>query len=286
MKRSVEVSGKSLEEVLERASRYFDVPREHLNYEVLSENKGFLGILVPRVVKVRVWVDDEEETPTATASQDYQISRASNPLSAPKEKTPANFTELEEAITGFLRGLFAKMQVEVEIAIREEAGSVVCTIDGKDAGVLIGKRGETLEAIEVVLRTFLSKKGLEAGSVELDIANYKKRREEALRKLAEKVAQKVIKEKKRVKLEPMNARERKIIHTTLKENPQVVTYSVGSEPVRRVVVELKGAQDGKSQGSEKKPKDAPSKSGHGARRSRGSRGKSRKSGGSKKTLEE
>ncbi|MCX7667583.1 MAG: protein jag, partial [Atribacterota bacterium] len=252
MKRSVEVSGKSLEEALERASRYFDVPKEHLNYEVLSENKGFLGILVPKVVKVRVWVDDqEEEAPVAVASAE-ETPKVSAPSKAPQEKIPLNLEELQRVATGFLQGLLDKMQVNVEVVTHQEEGSVVCVIDGKDAGILIGRKGETLEAMEVLLRTFLSKKGFETGYVELDIANYKKRREEALRKLAEKVAQKVIREKRRVKLEPMNARERRIIHTTLKEHPQVVTYSVGFEPTRRVVVELKNAGEEKERDSGKK----------------------------------
>lgn len=285
MKRSVEVSGKSLEEVLERASRYFDVPKEYLSYEVLSENKGFLGILVPKVVKVRVWVEDQEEEALDVATSE-EMSRVSVLPEAPPEKVPSNFEELQKIAVGFLRGLLDKMQVNVDITVRQEERGVVCVIDGKDAGILIGRKGETLEAMEVLLRTFLSKRGFETGYVELDIANYKKRREETLRKLAEKVAQKVIREKKRVKLEPMNARERRIIHTTLKEHPQVVTYSVGFEPGRRVVVELKEVREGKERDPEKKTGRNSPKSTGAEKRGRNSRKRARRSGGQKKALEE
>lgn len=286
MKRSVEVSGKSLEEVLERASRYFDVPKEHLSYEVLSENKGFLGILVPKVVKVRVWVEDQEEGTVDVVTPEEEGPRVSALPETPPEKVPLNLEELQRIAVGFLRGLLDKMHVNVDITVHQEERGVVCAIDGKDAGVLIGRKGETLEAMEVLLRTFLSKRGFETGYVELDIANYKKRREETLRKLAEKVAQKVIREKKRVKLEPMNARERRIIHTTLKEHPQVVTYSVGFEPGRRVVVELKEAREERERDPEKKVGRNSPKSTGGEKRNRNSRKRPRRSGGQKKTLGE
>lgn len=284
MKRSVEVSGKSLEEVLERASRYFDVPKEHLNYEVLSENKGFLGILVPRVVKVRVWVDEDEAV--SVPAEQNEPARVSSATTSTRETSTVNLAELGESAVRFLENLFEKMQVDVKTTLQEENGTLYCEIDGKDAGVLIGKKGETLEAIEVLLRTFLSKNGFEGGNLELDVAGYKKRREESLRKLAEKMAQKVLKEKKRVKLEPMNARERRVIHTALKEHPQVTTYSVGTEPTRRVVIELKGAKGPKVSEGEKRPKSTSSRSANAEKGGRNTRRRPRKEGGPKKSLEE
>lgn len=231
MKRSVEVSGKTLEEVLERASRYFDVPREQLGYEILSETKGFLSVFVPRMVKVRVWVKDEaeaEETPEVLAPETGELSRA------------------REAIEGFLRELVAKMGLEVVVDVKEDSGALHCTLDGKDAGILIGRKGETLEALEVLVRTFLARRGLGEIPLEVDISGYRKRREEALRKLAERMARKVVREKKKVRLAPMNARERRIVHMALKDHPEVVTYSIGEEPNRRVVIDLKAQQKKKS----------------------------------------
>lgn len=231
MKRSVEVSGKTLEEVLERASRYFDVPREQLGYEVLSETKGFLSVFVPRMVKVRVWVKDEEET------------------EEPPKVSPPETGELSgtrEVVEGFLRELVAKMGLEVVVDVKEDNGVLRCTLDGKDAGILIGRKGETLEALEVLVRTFLARRGLGEIPLEVDISGYRKRREEALRKLAERMARKVVREKKKVRLAPMNARERRIIHMALKDHPEVVTYSIGEEPNRRVVIDLKAQQKKRS----------------------------------------
>lgn len=284
MKRSVEVSGKSLEEALERASRYFDVPKETLNYEVLSENKGFLGILVPKIVKVRVWVDENEETSETGVSSQEEISSPPS-ISEIKTKVSANLAEIHGMVTSFLEGLFTRMQVKVTVTIRQEGDFTVYAVDGEDAGVLIGRKGETLEALEVLLRTFLNKKGLEAGAVELDVAGYRKKREETLRRLAGRIAQKVVREKKRVKLEPMSAWERRIIHTALREHPQVTTYSVGAEPTRRVVVELKDVQETKKADWERKSKNSNVSRNH-SRKVRHSSRKPKNERGSRKTLEE
>ncbi|MEN3188695.1 MAG: RNA-binding cell elongation regulator Jag/EloR, partial [Atribacterota bacterium] len=201
-------------------------------------------------------------------------------------KVPADLIELQKAAVDFLQGLIDKMRVDVEVTARQEGVKLSCVVDGKDSGILIGRKGETLEAMEVLLRTFLSKRGFEGGFVELDIANYKKRREETLRKLAEKVAQKVIRERKKIKLEPMNARERRIIHTTLKEYPQVVTYSVGFEPARRVVVEFRDTNEEKERSSGKKTERNSPKSTGAEKRGRNTGRRPRKSGGQKKTFGE
>lgn len=223
MKRSVEVSGKTLEEVLERASRYFDVPREQLGYEILSETKGFLSVFVPRMVKVRVWVKDEEE----------EIREVPTVSETPK------FSGMQEAVEGFLRELVARMKLEVTVTVTQDGEVLRCALDGQDAGILIGRKGETLEALEILLRTFLARRGFGEVSLEVDVSGYRKRREEALRKLAQRMAQKVVREKKKVRLAPMNARERRIVHMALKDHPEVVTYSIGEEPNRRVVIDLK-----------------------------------------------
>ncbi len=230
MKRSVEVSGKTLEEVLERASRYFDVPKEQLGYEILSETKGFLSVFVPRMVKVRVWVKNEEETEEVSGT--------------PKETR--EFSGAKEAVETFLQELIARMGLEVTVNVAQDDTALRCALDGKDAGILIGRKGETLEALELLVRTFLVRRGFGEVPLEIDVAGYRRRKEEALRKLAERMAKKVVREKKKVRLAPMNARERRIVHMALKDHPEVLTYSIGEEPNRRVVIDLK-AQKKKSQ---------------------------------------
>jgi spoIIIJ-associated protein len=248
MRRSVEVSGKTVEEILERASRYFDVPKENLSYEVLSESRGFLGILVPRTVRVRVWVESdnnqtEESVPIGVNKEEpgNEFARENSNLTS-ENLEEENFQDLEKAreeIRDFFENLIEKMNINIEYHVRENGKKVFLDIDGEDSGLLIGKHGETLEALESFLKILLVKNGYAHIGLDVDVSGYKKRREETLTKLACKMASKVIQGRRRFKFEPMNARERRIIHTTLKDHPRVITYSIGEEPERRVVVDLK-----------------------------------------------
>jgi len=266
VRRSIEVSGKNLEEVLERASRYFEVDKEELGYEILAETRGFLGILSPRMVRVKVWMEDGEGN---TASQPDNIPEKSNEQRVRKEEkyippqkphvktgtgqqrreppeekifTPEELSMSREELRNFFEGLATRMELEVEFHVRDNGKKIHLDIDGKDAGILIGKHGETMEAVETLLKTFLIKRGFHGVGLEVDISGYRKRRIDALTRLAKRMADRVAEENKRLKLEPMSARERRIIHTTLKNHPQVTTYSVGSDPDRRVVIDLKNAR--------------------------------------------
>ncbi|MEI6157696.1 MAG: RNA-binding cell elongation regulator Jag/EloR [Atribacterota bacterium] len=253
MRRSVEVSGKNLDEVLERASRYFDVEKNSLAYEIISENRGFLGILVPKTVRVRVWVGDDEEKQTPVPSLEEKPPEPKVPEPSVEEEgegivekeesvSVQELVKAREEIREFFEQLISKMKIEIEYHVREDGKKVYLDIDGQDAGLLIGKHGETLEALESYLKIYLIKNGFARVGLELDISGYKKRREETLNKLAQKMAGKVLEDHRKFKFEPMNARERRIIHTTLKDHPNVITYSIGEEPDRRVVIDLKNGK--------------------------------------------
>ncbi|MDK2896615.1 MAG: spoIIIJ-associated protein [Candidatus Atribacteria bacterium] len=257
MQRSVEVSGKTLEEVLERSARYFEVPKEKLGYEIIAENKGFLGILSPKMLRVRVWIDEggektEEESPQETSSQPVKAS--STPDQPPDEDQSQNLARAREMLDQFLGGFLKKMEVEVNYSFQEKEGRLLVEIEGQDAGLLIGKRGETLEAIESFLKILLAKKGFSQVGLSVDISGYQKRQEENLKQLAQKTAQKVLQDKKRAKLRPMSAKERRIIHTALKDNPRVTTYSIGQEPQRRVVIDLKNGRKKANYSKKPRPK--------------------------------
>ncbi len=240
MPRSVEVSGKSLEEALERAARYFDVPTESLNYEIVSENRGFLSAFTPRVVKVRVWI---EETSLREAPQE-------EPKDEPLPEV--SISQVREELEKFFKELMDKMEMKVDFQIEEQDGSLFLSAEGEDAGMLIGKGGETLEALETILWMAMSKKGFGSVNIQIDVSGYREKREKTLKKLAERSAQKVIKERRRLKLEPMSARERKIIHTSLKDYPEVTTYSIGEGAGRRVVIDLKREGDRRRSGGNRK----------------------------------
>ena len=139
----------------------------------------------------------------------------------------------------FLVDVLNLMEIEADIYIEEGKESITVNILGEDIGILIGRRGETLDALQYLTSLAVNRKNVEYKRVGLDIENYRAKREEALKKVANKVAARVIKSRKSFKLEPMNPFERRVIHSELQKNKKVETFSIGEEPNRRVVVSLK-----------------------------------------------
>ena len=160
---------------------------------------------------------------------------------APASLTPAPLGEevddaKAQAIKQFLTGLLRQMEAEAEIRIYQpEKGRYKVILEGKNLGALIGRRGETLDAIQQLTSYSVNRTGGRV-RVQLDAENYREKREQSLQHLAKKVAGKVVKYRRSVTLEPMNAYERHVIHTALQEVPGVTTYSTGTEPNRRVIV--------------------------------------------------
>ena len=139
----------------------------------------------------------------------------------------------------FLNGIFERMGVPAKAEAREEEDAVRINITGDSTGVLIGRRGETLDALQYLTSLVVNKQKEEYVRVVVDTENYRAKREETLVKLANRIAAKVAKTGKRVVLEPMNPYERRILHSTLQNNPKVETVSEGEEPYRKVVIKRK-----------------------------------------------
>lgn len=140
---------------------------------------------------------------------------------------------------GFLESVFGKMNVEVDIEKVEDADSILLKVTGKDSGIIIGRRGETLDALQYLTSLVVNKRNTEYKRVTIDIENYRQKREETLVRLADRLAERVVKYRRNVTLEPMNPYERRIIHSTLQNNNYVETYSVGEDPNRKVVITLR-----------------------------------------------
>jgi spoIIIJ-associated protein len=204
MLKSIEVSGKSEEEAIQSALLQLGLGRDEVSVEILERAKaGFLGLKSnPALVRV---------------------SYESNESQA-------------ERVGKFLKGLFSRMGVNANPEIKEADGIISVNLTGEDPGALIGRRGETLDAIQHLTNYVVNRGATGRVRVNIDTENYRERRNEALERLAEKVAAKVVKYRRNMTLEPMNSYERHIIHTALQEVENVTTYSVGTEPNRRVVV--------------------------------------------------
>jgi spoIIIJ-associated protein len=204
MIKSIEVSAKTEEEAVKQALSQLGKEREDVTVEVLERAKsGFLGI-GSAPAKVRVSYVYEETN--------------------------------SEKVEKFLAGLFEKMEVSAQTEITEDGDTINVVITGEDPGALIGRRGETLDAIQRLTNYSVNRGSDSRVRVNIDTENYRQRRNESLEHLAEKMAAKVIKYRRNMTLEPMNSYERHVIHTALQEYEGVSTYSTGVEPNRRVVV--------------------------------------------------
>lgn len=220
--------GKTTNEAIELGLKQLNVPKSKVEIKVLeSEDKrSFFSILAPRVVKVEMKLKDLDEE--KINKKEYNN----------KEITKEEINEVKEKIEEFLKEFKEKLNdLSLEYNIKEEKNQILIDIDGKDVGFLIGYRGEVLNALQTIITNIANKKG--KVKVLLNIAGYRQKREKDLQVLASKIAASVVKTKKKITLEPMSAFERKIIHTKLQENDKVKTYSIGEEPYRKVVVDLK-----------------------------------------------
>lgn len=200
----LEFSGKNVEEALANALKELDVPRESVDFEVVEEgSKGLLGLFGAKPAMIRVTVKK---------------------------------TAIDEA-KRFLGGVLDAMEIVADIDVKEEAEILKINLSGPKMGLIIGYRGETLDSLQY-LTSLVVNKGNEYKRVILDTEGYRMKREETLKRLADKTAYKVRKYGRSMKLEPMNPYERRIIHSSLQGADKIKTYSIGDEPFRRVVVEL------------------------------------------------
>lgn len=204
---SIEKSAKSVDLAAQLALSELGITRDEAEIEVLEEGaKGFLGLGAKDAV-VRV-----------------------------TRKAP----DAAKLAVAFLRDVTGAMGLEVSFATEETDGNIVkIEMSGEKMGLLIGKRGDTLDALQYLTSLAVNKQTAEYTKISLDTENYRARRQDALVKLAKKLAATVVRTQKNITLEPMSPNERRIIHYTLQNNNKVKTYSVGDEPNRKVVIALK-----------------------------------------------
>ena len=272
MRQFIDVTGKTEDEAISRALEQLKLDRDDVSVEILERAKaGFLGLgSCPAKVRVSYGEDDAPapEQPKVVEKVREDKPKAEKPKAdKPRtEKKPAEknqrreepvkkeASETEEApfvpvdlgeevdddraqeIKKFLSGLLQQMEVTAEVKVYlPEKGRYKVILEGQGLGAIIGRRGETLDAIQQLTSYSVNRTGSRV-RVQLDAENYRAKREQSLERLANKVAAKVVKYRRSVTLEPMNAYERHVIHTALQEVPGVTTYSTGVDPNRRVIV--------------------------------------------------
>ena len=238
---SIEVSGKTEDEAIQNALQQIGLDRDEVSVVVVRRAKsGLLGIGgTTALVKVTYTTDEPEPVAVpapapVTVVETPPPAAPATPVSIPR----AEFTEGDMAgrANQFLIGLMERMGTAATPEIREEDGTIYIELKGSNMGSLIGRRGETLDAIQHLTNYAVNRGADKRTRIYIDAENYRKKREETLLRLAHKVAEKVVRYRKNMGLEPMNAYERHVIHTALQETPNVTTYSSGTEPNRRVFV--------------------------------------------------
>lgn len=206
----IEVSAKTVNEAITEACQKLGVTSDKLEYEVVEEgSNGFLGIgSKPATIKAAVKVEEESE---------------------------------EDCAKKFLNDVFAAMNMEVVVNVKynDEEKEMDIDLSGDEMGVLIGKRGQTLDSLQYLVSLVVNKGKDEYIRVKVDTEDYRQRRKETLENLAKNIAYKVKRTRRSVSLEPMNPYERRIIHSALQNDKYVTTHSEGEEPFRKVVITLK-----------------------------------------------
>ncbi len=221
MQNSIISEGKTTNEAIENGLKKLGVTKKDVEIKVLEEEKkSFFDILAPRIVKVELILKEGKKEHREVKVGEKDIEEAVN-------KTKDFLNDLKKELGN----------IEYAIEIKEDI--IYIKIDGEKAADLIGYRGETLESIQNIISAIANKETSARVKIIVDILNYKEKRRNSLEILAKKVEKTVIKSGKPYRLEPMNAYERKIIHTALQESSEVTTNSVGEEPYRRVIVRKK-----------------------------------------------
>ena len=267
----IEKTGKTVDEAIQAAAEELGVAESELEVEVLeTPAKRLFGLFGETPAKIRATVKAmrkaqsvmsneleiennaettvkvEEPAPTVKepAQAEEPIVEPEEPAIEPiLEPSPVEESEVSErdrlidVAKDFLQEVFAAMKLEVTIEVEDFEDSIELNVSGKGLGVLIGRRGQALDALQYLLNLAVNRKSAdEKVFFTLDVEDYRRRREEALIKLAKSVAERTIKTRREVRLEPMSRHERKIIHSVLQDNDRVETHSSGEEPYRYVVV--------------------------------------------------
>ena len=265
MTKFIDMTGKTEDEAIRLALSQLGLERDDVSVEILERAKsGFLGFGgSPATVRVsyddgapeeqekkpeprpdrprycpEVLQKEKEKTERGGRHAEKKPERTEKPAREPSLPSEEVHDEKSEQIRTFLTGLLGHMNASAEVRVYEaEKDRYKVILEGEKLGALIGRRGETLDAVQQLTNYSVNRSGDgKRVRVQIDAENYREKREESLERLARKVADKVVKYRRNVTLEPMNAYERHVIHTALQDTPYISTFSIGTEPNRRIVV--------------------------------------------------
>ncbi len=259
---STEKSAKSKNEAIELALAELGVSREDAEIEILDEgSRGFLGI-GSRDARVRVTVKGAQETeiedynepvePAAKNEIKKEVRRETKREPKRNKPTRESLGSPDADAKKFLDDMFAAMGLDVKVDASFDGDTVTVNLAGDNMGIVIGKRGDTLDSIQYLTSLVVNQRNEEYIKVSIDTENYREKRTDALLALSNRLAAKVARTGKKFTLEPMNPYERRVIHSNLQNHPDVTTFSVGQEPYRKVVIAPKNSKPYKKDGYKKR----------------------------------
>lgn len=256
---STEQRAKNVNDAIAAALKELNAAEDDVTIEIIDEgSKGFLGIGAREAV-VRVTLKnaaakqpESEKTPDAVPAAKPAKQTAALRVAKPAKITaavpaakPAKITAAvapEDAAVKFLNDIFGAMHLDVTVDAKSEEKEVSIELSGDNMGIVIGKRGDTLDSLQYLTSLVVNQDSDEYIKVSIDTENYREKRTEALLALSKRLADKVTRTGKKFTLEPMNPYERRVIHSNLQDSETVTTYSIGSEPYRKVVIAPKNAK--------------------------------------------
>ena len=250
---ALEIKGKTVDQAIFNGLNELGLGIDEVEIEILHDGRGLFGIGKSAIVRMtpkseiteemkekRKSAETKKEAAAEKKNKDHKESPMIRKPEAPTETQTVQTGTVDPSIAeGFLNGLFKKMEVDAHCVTVQNSESDKINIIGSDTAVLIGRRGETLDALQYITGLVINKGKQDFKRIMLDTENYREKREESLVRLANRIAVKVAKTGRKVTLEPMNPYERRILHATLQSNPKVETISEGEEPFRRVVIRTK-----------------------------------------------
>ncbi len=261
--KTTQATGRTVEEAVSSGLAELGLPADRVAVEILEEaSKGFLGIgtrparvrltekptviaepakPAPENATEQVKVDAPAPVSAAVPAAQREPMKPRSPVQRTQKTVKADPAPADVKARAFLEGLFAQMAFEAVLNVSADEEQVNIVIEGEDTSVFVGHHGETLDALQYLTSLHVNRGQSNYTRVHIDTAGYRARREDALVKLAARMAEKAIKTNRRVAMEPMNPYERRILHSSLQDTPGVTTFSEGEEPMRRVVIAPKRA---------------------------------------------
>ena len=247
--KTLEIEDKSIDDAIEKACRDFGVPREKLNIEIISESTGgFLGVLSKKAkIKASLLSLDMDFTltddpePKSEAKIEPRIEPEvppipPSPVVSSSDFNPESISALASQAKELLAGILTRMSFKCQVSVNETPEKIILNIEGDESGLLIGRRGQNLDALQYILNKAINKSDNDRKMISVDSETYRKRREESLLELAQRIREKVKNTQKPVSLAHMNAHDRRIIHLALQEDEFLTTKSRGEGEYRKIVV--------------------------------------------------